>query len=162
MLSPLAWTLLLSPMRLVELTVDRTVLPNRACDWDRIGLFKLRDGKQDRLVLLYCYDTDSVSEREFAKHGSARLLYPNSFAVHAVYKDASGKWVHQRVLGYGRVRFVRVEKAEPEQLVLKCRPNFQVQVRPDEDVAEAMKRADRLNKPFTKRIAFAGGVLTGE
>src|ERR1022692_2839823 len=58
MLIPFTCVLLLSPAILVELSIDRSIFPKGADNWDRVGLFKLKDGKNERLVLLYCCDSD--------------------------------------------------------------------------------------------------------
>src|SRR5262245_20650420 len=103
MFTSFAWVLLLSPADVVEATVDRAVFPKGADNWDRIGLFKLKDGDKDRLVLLYYYDSDSVAEKMMTKGGVGAWTYPNIFHVHAVYQDASEKWVHKEIFGYARV-----------------------------------------------------------
>ena len=160
MLIPFACILLLSPALIVEFSVDRRVFPNDADDWDRIGLFSLKDGGKDRLVLLYYYDSDSVAEKMMAKKKLAMKSYPNFFDVHAVYQDAGGKWVHKEVFGYARVRFKKVAKITPDALDLECRGNFMIRVEAGEDLAKAVKRAGNINKPFTKRLSFVDGVLT--
>jgi hypothetical protein len=76
MLTTLMPFLLLSPSLMVEFSIDRKVFPEGVDDWDRIGLFKLKDGDEDRVVLLYCYDSDSVTEKRMAKHGIAPLYIP--------------------------------------------------------------------------------------
>jgi hypothetical protein len=53
MIVPFTFVLLLSPALLVEVSIDRTVFPKNADNWDRVGLFKLKDGEKERLVLLY-------------------------------------------------------------------------------------------------------------
>jgi hypothetical protein len=162
MFASIACVLLLSPFDLIEASIDRAVFPERSDNWDRIGLFKLKDGEKDRLVLLYYYDSDSVSERIMKKEGIAARIYPNSFSVHAVYPDASGKWVHKEVFGYGRVRFTKVAKATPDHLVLECRPNFMIEIERGEDIGKALKRAKEINKPFEKRVSFVDGALTAK
>ena len=128
MLIPFTCVLLLSPAILVELSIDRSIFPKGADNWDRVGLFKLKDGKNERLVLLYCCDSDSVAEKMMAKHGFSMKMYPNSFAVHAIHQNESGKWVHKEALGYARVRFTKVAKVTPDELILECRPNFRIQL----------------------------------
>ncbi len=154
-----AWALLFSPADIVEATVDRAAFPNGANNWDRIGLFKLKDGDKDRLVLLYYYDSDSVAEKMMEKKGFAMQTYPNSFDVHAVYQDTSGKWVHKEVFRYARVRFTKIAKAASDRIVLECRPNFTVRIEPGEDVEKALKRAKEINRPFTKQLSFFRGEL---
>jgi hypothetical protein len=162
MIGSFAWILLLSPVDLVEATVDRAVFPKGADNWDRIGVFQLKDADKDRLVLLYCYDSDSVSEKTMKKDGFGFFVYPNSFDVHAVHQDKTGKWTHTRVFGYARVRFTKVAKAAPDHLMLECRPNFMIRIEPGEDIGAALKRGDEINKPFTERISFVDGVLTAK
>ena len=159
MFASIAWILLLSPFDLIEASIDRTVFPKNADDWDRIGLFKLKDGDKDRLVLLYCYDSDSVTHKMMTKKDSATCTYPNSFAVHAVYQNDSGKWVHQEVFGFARVRFTKVAKIGPDNLVLECRPNFMIQIKPGDDLKKALKREAEINRPFTESVSFKGGRL---
>lgn len=160
MFASFAWVLLFSPADVVEATIDRAVFPRGADDWDRIGLFQLKDGDKDRLVLLYYYDSDSVAEKMMKRKGYGVMTYPNSFDVHAVYQVAPGKWVHNEAFGYARVRFTRVAKATSDQVVLECRPNFMVPIEPGEDSEKALKRAREINKPFIKQLSFVGGVLT--
>jgi hypothetical protein len=162
MIAPFALILLLSPFDFVEASIDRTVFPKGADNWDRIGLFKLQDGENDRLVLLYYNDTDSVSKKMMKKGGSGIWIYPNFFGVHAVYQDKAGKWAHKEVFGYARVRFTRVAKGAPDHLMLECRLNVVIRIEPGEDTEKALKRADEINKPFTKRVSFVDGVLTAK
>jgi hypothetical protein len=158
----IAWVVLISPFDLIEASVDPTVFPVGADDWDRIGLFKLKDGDKDRLVLLYYYDSDSVGERMLKKRVIGTGIYPNIFHVHAVYQEASEKWVHKEVFGCARVRFTKVATATPERLVLECRPNFSIPIEPGEDVEKLLKRAEEINKPFTKQVCFVDGALTAK
>jgi len=162
MLTTLMPFLLLSPSLMVEFSIDRKVFPEGVDDWDRIGLFKLKDGDEDRVVLLYCYDSDSVTEKRMAKHGIARFTYPNSFELHAIYQTAPGKWIHKEVCGYSRVRFSKVKKVAPDHLILECRPNFIVDLTAEKDRDKALKRAKEINKPFSKRVSFVDGVLTAK
>src|SRR6516225_6119699 len=97
---PFAGILLLLPALSVEISIDRSVFPKHADDWDRIGLFKLKDGDKERLVLLYYYDSDSVAEKIRAKRGYGGQRYPNSFAVHAVYQADQGKWRQRELFRY--------------------------------------------------------------
>jgi hypothetical protein len=137
-------------------------LPKGAEHWDRIGDFKLRDGGKERLVKLYYRDTDSISERAMKEKGFATYVYPNSFALHAVYQDDAGKWVHREVYGAARVRFLRVQKTTPEAVVLQLRRNFLVMVRPGDDSEKVLGRGAEINKPFTLALSFQGGVLTAK
>jgi hypothetical protein len=162
MIAPFALILLFSPFDLVEASIDRAVFPKGADNWDRIGIFKLKDGENDRLVLLYYYDSDSVSEKMMKKKGFGIRTYPNFFDVHAVYQDKTGKWAHKEVFGYARVRFTKVAKAAPDYLILECRPNFMIRIEPGEDIGKASKRAEEINKPFAKRVSFVDGVLTAK
>src|SRR5262245_1953121 len=162
MVATFAWVLLLFPFDLVEVTVNREVFPNGSDNWDRIGLFKLKDGTKDRLVLLYCYDSDSVAEKVMAKGGIAVWTYPNSFTLHAIHQNDAGKWVHQEVFGFARVRFTKVAKVAPDHLVLECRPNFMIRIEDGEDIGKALKRAEEINKPFTRRVSFVDGVLSAK
>jgi hypothetical protein len=149
MLLPVTWFLLLSPDVLVEgavkLSIDRNVFPKGADNWDRIGLFKLKDGGEDRLVLLYYYDSDSVASKKEREGRYRGRFYPNSFGVHAVYQTAPGKWAYKEVFGYTRVGFIRVAKAAPDYLLLECRSKF-------------IGRG--VNKSFTERVSFLDGMLT--
>lgn len=156
---PFACFLLLSPALMIELSIDRTVIPKGADNWNRIGLFKLRDGGNDRLILLYYYDSDSVAEKIMAKKGSATFSYPNFFDVHAIYQAAPGKWAHKEVFGFARVRFNKVAKVAPDHLVRECRPNFMIRL---EDLDNQLKRGEEINKPFTMRVLFIDGVLTAK
>jgi hypothetical protein len=162
MLTPIACILLISPALLIELTVPRAVFPKGADEWDRIGLFELKDGDTSRLVLLYFRDTDSIAEKAMARTGALMKSYPNFFDVHAIYQAASGKWVHQEVFRNGRVRFSKVAEVTADHVVLECRANFLIFLEPGQDVAKAMKRAEEINKPFTRRVAFSNGVLTAK
>jgi hypothetical protein len=162
MIAPFALILLLSPFDLVEASIDRAVFPKRADKWDRIGIFKLKDGENDRLVLLYYYDSDSVAEKMMKKEGFAVQTYPNFFDVHAAYQDKAGKWTHKEVFGYARVRFTKVAKVALDHLILECRPNFMIRIEPGEDISKGLKRAEEINKPFTKRMSFVDGVLTAK
>ncbi len=162
MLMSLTCALLISPALLVELSIDRHVFPKGADTWERIGLFTLKDGGKDRLVLLYFYDSDTVAEKRMAKEGSAPALYPNIFSVHAICQGEPGKWAHREVFGYARVRFRKVAKLMPDHLVLECRPNFMVRIEAGEDIEKALKRAEEINKPFRKQVSFVDGVLTAK
>lgn len=162
MLIPVTWVFLLSPALLVELSIDRGVFPKGADNWDRIGLFQLKDGDKDRLVLLYYYDSDSVAEKMMAKKGFAKQTYPNFFDVHAIYQAAPGKWVHREVFGYARVRFTKVAEASHDHLILECRPNFEIRIEAGEGIDKALKRAEEINKLFTKRVSFVDGSLTAK
>jgi len=157
-----AWFLLLSPADVVESTVARSAFPKGFDSWDRIGLFKLKDGDKERLVLLYYYDSDSVGDKEMKKTGFGTYTYPNSFRIYAVYQGPPSKWIHQKVFGYARVRFTKVAKAAPDRIVLECRPNFMVFFDPGETEEKASMRAKEINKPFTRELSFVGGVLTAK
>jgi hypothetical protein len=160
MITSLALIFLISPFDLVEASIDRAVFPKQSDKWDRVGIFKLKDGENDRLVLLYYYDSDSVAEKMMKKEGFALQTYPNFFDVHAVYQDKTGKWTHKEIFGYARVRFTKVAKTAPDHVILECRPNFMIRIEPGEDIGKALKRAEEINKPFTKRVSFVDGVLT--
>ena len=134
MLAPFSWMLLISPALLVEHSIDRTLFPKGAEKWDRIGLFRLKDGDQYRSVLLYYYDSDSVAAKARAKGGVAIQTYPNFFDVHAIYQVAPGKWVHQEVFGFARGGFSKVANVAPDFLVLECRPKVMVHLEAGEDV----------------------------
>jgi hypothetical protein len=162
MFASIAWLLVLSPLDIVEASIDRSVFPKGYDNWDRVGLYVLKDGDKDRLVLLYCSDSDSVAEKMMAKKGFAMQSYPNFFNVHAVYQDRSGKWKHQAVFGYARVRFMKVEKVAPDHLILQCRPNFMIRIEAGEDIEKALKRGAEINKPFTQRVEFRDGKLTAK
>jgi hypothetical protein len=162
MFALIAWALMPPTFDLVEASVDPAVFPKGAENWDRIGLFTLKDGEKDRLVLLYSYDSDSVSERAMKKDRFVLQVYPNVFAVHAVYRGASGRWVHKEVFGSARVRFSKVAKATPDHLVLECRPNFMIRIKPGQDIGKALKRGEDINKPFTVRVSFVDGGLTAK
>jgi hypothetical protein len=160
MFASIAWLLVLSPFDIVEASIDRSVFPKGYDNWDRIGLYALKDGDKDRLVLMNYYDSDSVAEKMIAKKGFASQSYPNFFNVHAVYQDRSGKWKHQEIFGYARVRFMKVEKVAPDHLRLKCRPNFMIRFEAGEDIEKTLKRGAEINKPFTRRVEFRDGKLT--
>jgi hypothetical protein len=162
MFASIAWLLILSPFDVVEASIDRAAFPKGVDNWDRIGLFLLKDGDKDRLVLLYYYDSDSVAEKMMAKKGFADKSYPNFFHVHAVYQDRSGNWRHQEVFGYARVRFTKVQEVASDHLILECRPNVMIQIEPGESIGKALKRAAEINKPFTHRVAFRDGELTSK
>ena len=161
-MTPLAWVLVFSPAFLVQHTLDPSLLPEAVDRYDLIGLFTLQDGDANRLVLLYCEDTDSVGERQMARTGFGDCSYPNFFDVYALYQDASGQWVNKAVFGYARVRFQRVVEVAPDHLVLECRPNFMISFDPKENLDKALKRAQEINKPFAERLAFVDGVLTAK
>ena len=55
MFASIAWLLLLSPFDIVEASIDRSVFPKGHDNWDRIGLYVLKEGDKDRLVLLYYF-----------------------------------------------------------------------------------------------------------
>jgi hypothetical protein len=162
MFAPVAWALLLSPVDLVELSIERTVFPKCADQWDRIGLFKLKDGGRERLLLLYQDDSDLWAWKMMRKHGMGVMPYPNSFSLHAVYQDDRGKWAHKELYAVARVGFVGVKKTGPGSLVLEFKPKFilRVEPKPGEDLADAIKRAQQINKPFTKTLALVEGVPT--
>jgi hypothetical protein len=160
MLMPFTCALLISPALVVELSIDRHVFPKGAEVWERIGLFTLKDGDKDRLVLLYFYDSDTVAEKALAREEPAPATYPNSFGVHAIYQAAPGRWVHREVFGYARVRFRKVVKVTPGCVTLECRPNFMVSIEAGEDGEKALRRAEEINKPFEKQVLFVDGVLT--
>jgi hypothetical protein len=156
MFCPAVFLLYFTPDYLVESSIDRRELPKRFARWDRIGLFQLRVGNVDRPVLLYVEDTDSIAMKEMKKGEGGVFTYPNFFDVHALCKNAKGKWVHQTVFGYARVQFVNVEEVARDHVVFKCRPNFMI------DLSRDRRRPEDVNKPFLKRIAFEGGVLTAK
>ena len=162
MFASIAWLLLFSPFDIVEASIDCSVFPKGHDSWDHIGLYVLKDGDKDRLVLLYYYDSDSVAEKARAKKGFAMRSYPNFFNVQAVFQDRSGKWKHQEVFGYARVRFLKVEKVAPDHLIVQCRPNFMIEIEAGEDIEKALKRGAEINKPFTRRIEFSEGKLTAK
>lgn len=152
---------LFSPALLVELSIKR-VFPEGANNWDRIGLFKLQDGERERLVLLFCHDSDSVAGKALASCEVTSLPYPNRFLVHAIYQGSWGRWIHKEVFGYARVRFTQVEKTAPDHVILQCRPNFMIRFEAGDDINKALKRAEEINKPFQKRVLFVDGVLTAK
>jgi hypothetical protein len=139
--------LLPSPPLLVELSIDRNVYPKHARTWDRIGLFRLKDGDNHRLVLLYYYDSDS--ELGFT-------MVPNDFAIDAIYQDASGKWAHKRLLSAARLCFTRIAKIAPDHVVLECGPSFAILGSSEKPLRTSNERENR----YKKRVSFIGGVLT--
>jgi hypothetical protein len=157
MFAVFASVIFLSPIDVVEASINRDTFPKGAKDWNRIGLFKLNDGKEDRLVLLYYYDSDSVADKILARDGSATIFYPNVFSIHAIHQDKTGKWIHRTLMQYSRVRFVRTVKVAPDHLVLECRPNFRIE--PGEDTDDKLKREKQINKPFQNRVSFVDSVL---
>ena len=163
MLIPITCVLIFSPAFWVELTIDRSVFPKDVDNLDRVGLFKLKDGHNDRLVLLYYYDSDSVAEKSMAKNGFTMKSYPNFFSVHAIHQVESGKWVNKEVFGFARVRFTKVAKVTPEYLILECRPNFIIRLDLLKDTGQgSLKRAAEINRPFTMQVSFVSGVLTAK
>ena len=164
MIAPFAFVILFSPFDLIEASIDRTVLPKELRSvLDPIGVYTLKDGKNDRLVLLYIHDSDWVTAKANMKKGTVLpSIWPNGIQVHAVYQDKTGKWTHKQVFGYARVRFTKVAKEAPDHLILECRPNFMIGIEPGEDIGKALKRAEEINRPFTKRVSFVDGVLTAK
>jgi hypothetical protein len=148
----ITYILLHWPAWLVELSIDPSVFRKNADSWNQIGIFKLKDGKHDRLVLLYLFDSDT----------NGGWFYPNSFAIHAIYQSGADKWVHRTILEGARVRFNRMRKITPENLVMECRYNYWVRVKPGDDIRAAIKSAEEINKPFDKTISFVDGVLTAK
>jgi hypothetical protein len=96
------------------------------------------------------------------KEGIATRFYPNLFSVHAVHQNGSVKWVHKEVFGYARVRFTKVAKVTPDNLVLQFRPNFMIRIVSGEDLEKALKRATEINRPFAKSVQFVNGELTSK
>lgn len=158
---PVALMVLLSPTLVAERSVGSAVFPDGAENWDRVGLFELRDGNTTRRVLLYCHDSDSVMEKEIAKKGSAMGFYPNSFALHALYETAPGKWVHVKPYSRGRVRLNKAIAVDGG-VDVEFRGNFQLTIKLGEDNKEALEQVVKANKPFTERMVFKNGALVVE
>jgi hypothetical protein len=148
MFEPFAVLLLLTPANVAEASVERSVFPKGADSWDRIGLYTLKDGDKERLVLLYYHDSDTVADKEFKKNGHAIFVYPNSFVIHAVYKDKTGKWKHEEVTHSGRINFTKVVEAASDHVTLECRHHFPWDT--------------KLATPMYVRISFAYGVLIAD
>jgi hypothetical protein len=134
-------------------------LPKVDEHWDPIGDFKLQDQGKERLVKLYYRDTDSVAWKQMKKEGVGAFRYPNSFDLHALYQDGSAKWHPKPLYGVARVRFVKVQKATPEAVVLQLCGNLMVYRLPGEDLDKALERTEKANRPFTLTVRFSGGLL---
>jgi hypothetical protein len=134
-------------------------LPKGGEDWDFIGTFKLMDGK-DKIVTvrLYAYDSDSVAEKRLKQHGVAMSFYPNFFSLHAMYRTASGEWKHSELYGVFRVRFRKVQRTTADSVLLELRPNCIITLDPKKDIDEQMKRAEKINEPFTEELTLVEGV----
>jgi hypothetical protein len=68
--------------------------------------------------------------------------------------------VDKEVYGVGRVRFNEVKSSTPDSVVLEFRGNFHILVQKGKKLADAVKRAQQINKPFTKTLTFVQGVPT--
>jgi hypothetical protein len=128
----------------------RAHLPKEAEEWEFIGAFRVKDGGKERMILLYQYDTDLV-----AKWGSYTI--PNSFALHAVYHDEDGKWLHRDVYHVACAGFQRIVETRPEGVTIELAGRSPVTFRPGEDVKKLL---DEANKPFQMRLTFENGVPT--
>jgi hypothetical protein len=145
MIAPFAFVILFTPFDLIEASIDRTVLTKDVRSvLDPIGVYALKDGKNDRLVLLYIHDSDWVTAKANMKKGTALpSIWPNAIQVHAVYQDETGKWTRRELLSFGKFHFTRVAKAAPDHILLEFCP---ANIHP-------------LNQPIEKRIVFVDGGL---
>jgi hypothetical protein len=124
MIVPFAFVILVSPFDLIEASIDRTVLPREVRSvLDPIGVYTLKDGKNDRLVLLYIHDSDWVTAKANMKKGTALpTIWPNGIQVHAVYQDKTGKWTRRELLTFSQFHFTRIVKVAPDHILLEFRP----------------------------------------
>ena len=145
MIAPVAFLILFSRFDLIETSVDRTVLPRDLRSvLDPIGVYTLKDGKDDRLVLLYIHDSDLVTAKANMKKGTALPTYwPNGIVVHAVYQDKTGKWTRRELLFFSQFHFTRVVKVAPDHILLEFQP----------------AGVNPLIKSIEKRILFVDGGL---
>jgi|SRR5262245_28644502 len=127
-------------------------LPAGSESWNFIGTFRLADAKGRAVVArLYVEDSEFLGGWQPA----GLMTVPNSFALHAVYRTGDGGWKHRLLLGYGRVRFVRVTERATDWVALELQPNRRIS--PDE--AERARETGReVNQPFVKRVAAKDGV----
>lgn len=134
-------------------------LPAGGDGWDLVGAFRLAapTGKEV-IVRLYADDSDTRAEKLMAAGKPAGMMYPNSFALHALYWTGANRWQHREVYSAARVRFVRVR--DRDGAVLELRPNFMVWIDQDRDLASQVKQAKEMNKPFAVRLVLKDGVPT--
>jgi hypothetical protein len=68
--------------------VPKSVFPAAARDWDRIGIYNLREKDKAApvvTVIVYAEDSDVAAEKEALRKGEPQgSFYPNDFAFHGV------------------------------------------------------------------------------
>jgi hypothetical protein len=126
---------------------------------DLVGAFRLTDPNGNEVVVrLFADDSDSRAQKLLAAGKRAGMMYPNSFAPHALSWAGGEGWEHRRVYSAARVRFVRVRVRAPAGAVLELRPNFRVWLDAGTDISAQVKRAAEVNKPFAVRLVLKDGV----
>jgi len=160
-----SWLVLSLWLPLLEFATGPVPLPKQLEYTDYIGTVTLRGEKGEFVpVRLYVFDTDSIAakRRREAKGDwiAGGAVYPNMFSLEALYKDASGRWVHGTLYRGARVRLRRIAKRGPESVEIQSHPNFIVRMDPERDSKEQGNEVLRLNQPFSRSLTLVKGVPT--
>src|SRR5262245_10207606 len=98
----------------------KVALPSRASDrWDAIGTFTIKEDKATTIAKLYFSDSDSIAEKVELRGGFGIRMYPNSFSIHAIYRQENGPWKHKELFGAARVGFLKVADVRPDAVTLE-------------------------------------------
>jgi hypothetical protein len=156
---PIICALILSPALLVEATIDPSIFPERAKQWDRIGLYSIKKEKNDILLLLYFHDTSSVAFKAMKENKPGVYIYPNSLSMHGVFRNESNKWIHQELFFQTRTSFGKVLKTDSSNVVVECRPYLIIRKFNGETFEDLEKRRLEVSRPFAVSISFVDGRL---
>ena len=114
------WVADLPALELRTLAKQVRLPANAAEEWDAIGTYTLKGEKATTTVKLYYADSDSIAKKMERKRGMGRI-YPNSFSIHAVYREGDGSWKYKELYRVGRVGFWKVAEITPEVVTVQVR-----------------------------------------
>jgi hypothetical protein len=101
------------------------ILPRGAeWQWDAIGIYRLKAADTITTIKLYYQDSDCVAVKQ-QKRDPLRVylgtFYPNTFSIHAVYRQEGQQWKHKELWRRGRVGFLRVAVVKSESVTVEVR-----------------------------------------
>jgi hypothetical protein len=117
-----------------------------------IGTFFVTEATQ-RFTLKIYYSDSHIRERI---HG--RVLYPNSFAFHAVYKTGNDPWQHRRLWSVAGVRYHGLGTVDATSIELQVQFSHPIRVEPDGSLPFSDEDLHRIYAPQTHTVRVRDGV----
>jgi hypothetical protein len=110
------------PTHELRALAKQAALPAGAVDrWDAIGTYTLKGENVIVTVRLYLEDSDLVADKAKRRNEIEHRHYPNSFYIHAVYREGNAPWKYKELYRRARVGFWKVVEVKPEAVTIQVR-----------------------------------------